>query len=156
MINKILIAVDRSPPANRAIDMAIELAKELGAEVGAVHVVDSSLAYMPEYAVIDATKMMELNRIGRLALDEARARVPVSVQFEEMLVEGEPAEAIIETARTWRADLIVLGNDSRGRLAHFLLGSTADSVIRKASCPVVSVRVEDPVKKSNEQILAAV
>jgi nucleotide-binding universal stress UspA family protein len=64
-----------------------------------------------------------------------------------MLLEGEPAETIIEAAKEWRADAIVLGSDSRGRLAHFLLGSTADTVIRRAPCPVLTVRQQtEPVK----------
>jgi nucleotide-binding universal stress UspA family protein len=154
MINKILVAVDDSSPAKRAVDVAAELARELGAQLGAVHVVDSSLAFMPEYAVIETSKMKELRRIGRLTLDHARAHVPESVQFEEILVEGDPADDIIATAQTWGADLIVLGNDSRGRLAHFLLGSTADSVIRRAPCPVVSVRTEAPRANTNETAAA--
>jgi nucleotide-binding universal stress UspA family protein len=46
------------------------------------------------------------------------------------------------SAREWPADLIVIGTDSRGRLSHFLLGSTADSIVRRAPCPVVTVRAD--------------
>jgi nucleotide-binding universal stress UspA family protein len=154
MINKILIAVDGSPPATRAVEVAIQLAQELGAQLAAVHVVDSSLAFMPEYAVLETTKMGEFRRIGRAALDEAGARVPASIQFEDMLIEGDPGDDIVATARKWGADLIVLGSESRGRLAHFLLGSTADSVIRKAPCPVVSVRAQVDVDKESHAAAA--
>jgi len=58
------------------------------------------------------------------------------------LREGDPADTILAMAAEWNAELIVIGSDSRGRLAHFLLGSTADSVIRKAKCPVVAVRAD--------------
>ena len=98
--------------------------------------------------------MVELRRIGRLALDEARAQVPDSLRLEDILVEGDPADLIIATAREWGADLVVLGNDSRGRLAHFLLGSTADAVIRKAPCPVVSVRATAPVGQLGQTLSA--
>jgi nucleotide-binding universal stress UspA family protein len=70
------------------------------------------------------------------------------------MVEGDPAETILNSAREWNADLIVIGSDSRGRLAHFLLGSTADSVIRKASCPVLSVRAAALVREEDALLLA--
>jgi nucleotide-binding universal stress UspA family protein len=82
-----------------------------------------------------------LRHDGVAALDAACRRIPPELKVERLLVEGDPSEMIILTARDCRADLIVLGNDSRGRLVHFLLGSTADSVIRRAPCPVVAVRI---------------
>ena len=144
MAKKILIAVDQSAPAARAVDVAIELARDLHADLAAIHVVDVALAFLPEYAVIETTKMAELRQIGNDLLDEVRARVPQGVRLESFLVEGDPPEEILAKARTFAADLIVIGSESRGRLAHFVLGSTADSVIRRSACPVVSVRAEVP------------
>jgi len=144
MIRKILVAIDCSAPATRAIDVAVELAGDLDARLAAVHVVDASLAFVPELGAIDSEKMAALRRVGETAMEEARARVPQTILFECFLVQGDPAEEIIHVAEKWPADLVVIGSDSRGRLAHFLLGSTADSVIRKASCPVVSVRADVP------------
>ena len=140
MNTKILVATDGGAPAIRAVEVAVDLARRLGAELGVVHVVDESRAFVPDLAVLDEAIIADLRRKGLAALDRAYASVGSTVKVKRFLVDGDPAEAIIATAQRWGADLIVIGSDSRGRLAHFLLGSTADSVIRKASCPVVSVR----------------
>jgi nucleotide-binding universal stress UspA family protein len=84
----------------------------------------------------------ELRRQGDELLSETLLQLPARSNVQRLLVEGDPAECILATASNWPADLIVIGSDSRGRLAHFLLGSTADSVIRRATCPVMSVRAD--------------
>jgi len=140
MFKKILVAVDGNDPASRAVDLAVEFVEQVGAKIGVLHVVDSSRAYMPDLGLSDDTTMAELRRHAVGVLAEACERIPAVLKPLQLLAEGDPAETIITTAREWKADLIVVGNDSRGRLAHFLLGSTADSVVRRASCPVMVVR----------------
>ena len=142
MAKKILVAIDQSAPAARAAGVAIELARELNAVLAAVHVVDVALAFVPEESVIDPSKVAKLRRIGDDLLEDVRSRVPGPMRFQSFLAEGDPPEEILLAADNFAADLIVIGSESRGRLAHFLLGSTADSVIRRALCPVVSVRAE--------------
>jgi nucleotide-binding universal stress UspA family protein len=138
---KVLVAIDGSRPAARALDVAIKLASQIGAQLATVHVVDLSRAFVPELGIADDVMITTLRREGAESLDAACRRVPESLKVERFLVEGEPAETIISTAEDWGADVIVMGSDSRGRLAHFLLGSTADSVIRRSPCPVMTVRV---------------
>ncbi|MBC8106225.1 MAG: universal stress protein [Anaerolineae bacterium] len=72
----------------------------------------------------------------------------------EPLPEGDPADVTVSTAKLCDADPIVIGTDRRGRLAHFLLGSTADSVIRRARCPVLVVRRDRKQLTSGEQLPA--
>jgi nucleotide-binding universal stress UspA family protein len=81
----------------------------------------------------------ELNQSGERLLREARQRIGGATEVRTLMLEGNPATRIIRTAVDLPADLIFIGTDSRGRLAHFLLGSTADAVIRRAPCPVVTV-----------------
>jgi nucleotide-binding universal stress UspA family protein len=140
MFERILVAVDGSEVAAAAVDVAARLAGQLGSEVCALHVVDDSRAYILDLAMMDNIALSHLRRAGAVALEAAWRRIPPALKPQRLLVEGDPSEMIIATARDWQADLIVVGNDSRGRLAHFLLGSTADSVIRHAPCPVVAVR----------------
>jgi nucleotide-binding universal stress UspA family protein len=140
MFRKILVAVDGNDPASRAVDLAVELVEQVGAQIGILHVVDSSRAFMPDLGISDDTTMVELRRHSVRVLAKACARIPAPLKPLQLIAEGDPAETIIATATEWNADLIVVGNDSRGRLAHFLLGSTADSVVRRASCPVMVVR----------------
>ena len=151
MSTKIMVATDGGAPATRAVEVAVDLARSLGAELGVLHVVDESRAFVPDLAVVDEVIMADLRRKGLAALDRAYASVPSTVKVKRFLVDGDPAEIIIATAERWGAGLIVIGNDSRGRLAHFLLGSTADSVIRKAPCPVVSVRAVYSPADANAQ-----
>ena len=157
MFTRILVAVDDSAPATRAVEVAIEFARQLaGARLVLAHVVDTALGFVPELAIWDARILAELRSEGEAILAAAAAHVPPDVPCERKLVEGDPAEMICSTAREWEADLIVIGTDSRGRLAHFLLGSTADSVIRRAACPVISVRATVPAEEARPKLAATV
>jgi nucleotide-binding universal stress UspA family protein len=146
MFSNILVAVDKSKPAMRAVDMAVELARELKAQIALIHVVDSPRAFIPEFGIIDPKIFDELRLEGRNALTAASERIPPGWHHKQFLIEGEPTDGILATAAEWKADLIVIGSDSRGRLSHFLLGSTADAVIRRSPCPVVTVRAEATTK----------
>ena len=142
MFKKILVAIDESQPATCALSAAIELAAQVRAAVILVHVVDTGSAYEPESGTISESKLAELRKNGNQLLAQTESQLPVRSNVQRLLIEGDPAEGILTTASNWAADLIVIGSDSRGRLAHFLLGSTADSVIRRATCPVMSVRAD--------------
>ncbi len=149
MFRKIMIAVDNGPPATRAIDVAVGLAEQVGAKVCLVHVFDPSRSFYPEIQVLDERSVSRLKHEGEHILQTACDRVPKHIKVERVLLEGEPSEGILDFARQWHADLIAIGNDSRGRIAHFLLGSTADAVIRRAPCPVMTVRVDSTGSNAN-------
>jgi nucleotide-binding universal stress UspA family protein len=134
MFKKILIAIDKSAPSMSAVNAASQMATQLGAQCALLHVVDPSLAYIADLGTTNENELAHL----RVAGDELIHSIDINAA--RFVLEGDPADTIINTARDWDADLIVLGSDSRGRLAHFLLGSTADSVIRRAPCPVLTVR----------------
>jgi len=138
MFKKILVAIDEGEPAACAMKKAVDLAVQLKARVVVLHVVDTAAALVPALGAIDDGELTRLRSVGKTLLDHALTAAEIST--ETRLIEGEPADTILAAARECEADLIVLGSDSRGRLSHFLLGSTADSVIRRASCPVVTVR----------------
>jgi nucleotide-binding universal stress UspA family protein len=77
-----------------------------------------------------------------------------------MIRTGAAAEEILFAARLWEADLIVMGTRGRSRVAQFVLGSTAEAVIRQAPCPVMTVGhaperfVGQPKRSSSESLLA--
>lgn len=154
MFGRILIAVDDSAPAARAVSVGVELAEQLSAALAIMHVVDPSRAVVPESGLLDDALIEELRREGEATLMAACGRAAPAVVCERILEEGDPAEQIVETAVHWGADLVVLGSESRGRLAHFLLGSTADAVVRRALCPVMTVRA-DAVTSGGEGELSA-
>lgn len=155
MFGRILIAVDDSAPAVRAVSVGVELAEQLSATLAIMHVVDPSRAVVPEMGTLDDALIEELRREGEATLAAACGRAGPAVICERILEEGDPAEQIVATAVSWGADLVVLGSESRGRLAHFLLGSTADAVVRRALCPVMTVRA-DAVTSGSEGQLSAV
>lgn len=142
MLRRILVAVDSGAPATRAVETAVELAGVVRGLIGVLHVVDTSRAFHPDPQVFDDQLMAQLREEGDRILEIACARIPQNINVERLREEGDPAQTILDIAQCWAADLIVIGTDARGRLAHFLLGSTADTVIRRAPCPVITVRVD--------------
>ena len=142
MIRRILIAVDASAPAARAAQVGFDLARQVHARVALLHVVDVGPAVTPDLVVVQEQAIRDLKDAGQALLQQFFTRFPHTPAAERLLIEGEVAETIVCTARSWDADLIILGSDSRGRLASFLLGSTADAVIRRADCPVLTVRLQ--------------
>ena len=135
----ILVATDGSNPATWAVRVASRLAALAGKRLVILHVINPTTAVSPELMYVTEEARASMQRHADELLTSARAIVPADVPVEELLREGEAAEQIIAAAREWEADLVVLGTRGRGRLAAFLLGSTAEQVVRGAHCPVVTV-----------------
>ena len=79
-----------------------------------------------------------LREIAAQELVQRGRRIGIAVSF--LIWEGDPGEAIIEAARSERADLIVVGSHGRSGVGRFLIGSVSDHVVRHAPCPVLVVR----------------
>ena len=156
MIKKLLVAIDASQAAARAMEVAEQLAVQVSAAVVLVHVIDAGLV-TSDGAQRFAPPIDELKRSGEALLSSARARITATLDVSMLLLEGDPADTIVSTAKLCAADLIVIGTDSRGRLAHFLLGSTTDAVIRRAHCPVLAVRQDaNPTRQGAQGNTSAV
>lgn len=135
MLEKILLAVDGSEHARKAIPATIELAR---AGQGTVHVLHvHELAFTPaavagdrrgEAAQLVAGAVAELQQAGVTAEGSARSATT------------GPAGAILEQARDLDAGMIVLGSRGRSPLSGLLLGSVAHKVIQLATCPVLVIR----------------
>jgi len=141
-IKRILVPTDFSEPADKALTYALDLAAKLGASVTLIHVFDDPFAngvYTGEYMPIPAHIREEILADLRRKLADAVARrghseVNLEVQF------GSTARTIVDGAAERNIDLIVMGTHGRGGMAHLLLGSVAERVVRTASCPVLTVR----------------
>jgi nucleotide-binding universal stress UspA family protein len=135
MLEKILLAVDGSQHARKAVPATIELAR---AGQGTVHVLHvRELAYAPAAVVGDSREeaaqlvagvVTELKQAGVTAEGSARSAT------------GGPAGAILEQARDLGAGMIVLGSRGLSPLSGLLLGSVAHKVIQLAPCPVLVIR----------------
>ena len=138
---RVLVAIDASEPAKWAVRVGERLAKAVGGEVVLLHVINPLSSIPPEMAVTWEIERIRgaLRQIADKLLAEARERIGPSLHVEQLVREGEAGDEIVAAAREWDATLVVMGTRGRGRLASFLLGSTADEVVRRAHCPVVTV-----------------
>ena len=140
MFEKILLAVDGSEHGLRAAQMAGELARDMkSAELHVVVAYDPIPPYVGDpymqYAI--EARLKDSQAILQSAV-AAVGEIPGELHSE--LLEGSPAEAIVNVATGRQSDVIVIGSRGLGRLAGALLGSTSQKVISHAPCPVLVVR----------------
>jgi len=147
MYKHILVAVDGSDTSNIALGEAIKLAKEQQAALRLIHVVDETPAYMTmdtAYALADFQKAMREAGQKVLANSAATAReagIEVDTKFVILEVLAQRiCDAIVDEAKRWPADLIIIGTHGRHGFNHLLLGSVAEGVIRLATKPVLVIR----------------
>jgi nucleotide-binding universal stress UspA family protein len=143
-IKTILFPTDFSNGARAAMDHAISLAKDYQAKLILLYVIqDISIAewYIP--SAISAGELIEdMQKSAWQEMDKWIAEVSKQVKdVEKMVVRGVPFVEIIKTAKERNADLIVIGTHGRTGIDHMLFGSTAEKVVRKAACPVLTVRI---------------
>lgn len=140
MFEKILLAVDGSEHALHAARKAAELARRMKpVEFRIVVTYDTIPMYLGEpnlQAAID-NRMKDAQAVLKRATEEV-GELPCEIHTE--LIEGDPAEAIIDVARTRSSDIIVMGSRGLGRLAGLVLGSVSQKVVAHAPCPVLIVR----------------
>ncbi len=140
---KILIAVDDSAVAAHAADVGFDLAVQLGAEVALVTVVDPATAPSSGESGISMSEWMSFVKRDAKTLLHAyasrRTLTPPPLLFVE---DGKPSAQLVEAARNWRADLMVIGSNSRSSVADALLGGVARGVLHHAPCPVMLIRAE--------------
>ena len=136
---RILIALDDSAIAAHALEVGSDLATALKAQAALVHAVDPALAFQPDGGIPAAEWVATLKREGQAFLATAAQRTgePPAWQF---LREGKPPDQILAAAREWEADVIVIGTHGRSGVSRLVLGSTAESVVRHAPCPVLVIR----------------
>jgi nucleotide-binding universal stress UspA family protein len=142
MYKRILVPVDGSETSNRAVVAALQMARETGGRVRLVHALDE-LAYLSGYEY-SADLLKAARDEGNNVLDGARsmaqsAGVPADVRLVET-AGRRLGELVAEEARSWEADLVVVGTHGRRGMSRILLGSGAEQVLRLAPVPVLAVR----------------
>ena len=140
---RILVPVDGSSTSDKGLDEAAKLARGAGAKLLLLHIVDDTVAFSsPEGAGVSVV-LDALRASGQQALEKATVRARrARLQAKTLLVDnftGRVAEAIVEQATRWRADLIVMGTHGRRGMDRLLLGSNAELVIRNSTVPVLLV-----------------
>ncbi|MEO8901684.1 MAG: universal stress protein [Polyangiaceae bacterium] len=149
-LRKILVPTDLSLCSTRALEEAHEFARQFSASIDLLYVWTMPALVAPESLVTG----MGINEQPLIVWMESSARVLLS-RFEEQAKSagievhasfcepGDPATTIVEHAAQGGYDLLVLGTHGRTGIAHALLGSVAEKVVRSARCPVLTVRRPD-------------
>lgn len=141
-IRRILCSVDLSATSKPAFEYAVALAAQLGAELELLHVYQLPAYALPEGGLeIPAGLEVELENRLQQQLDAfVKHSTDTSVKITTVLSKGIPYIEITHTAKQRQADLIVIGTHGRTGLAHLLIGSVAERVIRTSEVPVLSIR----------------
>ncbi len=140
MFAKLLVPIDGSPDAHRALDAALDLAARLGAAVTVLEVVED-FGPLPGYyeAAPEGT-----DRVRWLADQRFEDVVPAlgttDVPWDRRVERGDPADTVCRVAEQGAYDLIVIGSRGLSSVKRFLVGSVSDRVVHHAPCPVLVVR----------------
>lgn len=136
----ILVATDFSDAAKVGLVKAAELVQEVGGKVTVCHVLDPSP--LAPVAAGDDSKEGDLEKAVHAALEEVLNEhfSDVSERKTALIVSPNPAEGICHYAQKEDTSLIVMSTHGRTGLAHLMIGSVAERVVRHAPCPVLTVR----------------
>jgi nucleotide-binding universal stress UspA family protein len=144
MFRHILVPVDFSPPSDAALEYARSVAARYGASLHLVHVAEDPYRafYSAEVVVAEVEGLREeiLTDTETRLKDRLRPADVTELQATAESIIGTPAGSIVEYAAGHDIDLIVMGTHGRGGMAHLLMGSVAERVVRTAPCPVLTVR----------------
>jgi nucleotide-binding universal stress UspA family protein len=144
-LKRILVATDFGEAADAALAYGRELARAFGAQLDVLHVADNVLTrgfgadgYVAVYSDLQHdVEAAALRQLDALLSSEDRTELHARTV---LLTSNSPAFAITEYARDEKIDLVIMGTHGRGPLAHLLVGSVAERVVRTAPCPVLTVR----------------
>ena len=146
-IKKILVPIDFSDYSKSALKYAVNFCKDCNAEMVLIYVVEPVI-YPPDFSmgqIAIPSVNAEWDERAKQELEKlAKEQIPASVQVKTIIKTGKPFVEIIETAGELDVDLIIIATHGRSGMEHILFGSTAEKVVRKAPCPVLTLR--EPIK----------
>jgi nucleotide-binding universal stress UspA family protein len=137
---RILCPVDFSETARAALETAIELASKFDSEIVLVHAYPIPGYTFPDGSAVASSRMLQdeatrhLEEWRLLAVKGGAKHVTVETAV------GDPAGEIVRIAQEAKIDLVVMGTHGRTGIEHALMGSIAERVVRRAKCPVLTVR----------------
>jgi|SRR5262249_39159055 len=144
-LKRILVATDFGEAAEVALNYGREFARTFGASLEVLHVAENiaNRGLGPDILAVDWSALQrDIEAAARRQLDELldeedRTMLRANTVF---VISNTPALTIVEYARKSQADLILMGTHGRGGMAHLVMGSVAERVVRLAPCPVLTVR----------------
>jgi len=160
-IQKILVPIDFSDYSKSALKYAVNFCKNCKADMFLIYVVEPVI-YPPDFSmgqIAIPSVNSEWDERARQELDKlAKEEIPSSVSVKTIIKTGKPFLEIIETAGELDVDLIIIATHGRSGVEHILFGTTAEKVVRKAPCPVLTLRepingfkYKEEIKKVNSK-----
>lgn len=146
VFKKILFCTDFSEDAHWAFTDALQLAKTFKSKLLILHVTpepahpDQLSIYLPQEK-LDELRISQKKEVNQQLKSRYLKKMRGFKNYKVMLKEGEPFVEIIQMAKRGSTDLIVMGTHGRTGLDHILFGSTAEKVVRKSPCPVLTIRL---------------
>ena len=147
LFRKVLCPIDFSEHSLTALELALKVALQNDARLYLLNVAPMQagaaglqLILMDPYPFHEKERQEELAKLGR-------ERLPAAVHYETLVVNGDPAEQVLNTARRLGADLIVMGTHGRRGLGH-LVGSVAERVVRESVTPVLTAHSKAQIRKA--------
>jgi nucleotide-binding universal stress UspA family protein len=140
----ILVPTDFSKYSQAALNYAVAFAQKFEAELYLLHVVQDLAVFIPDMITVSPPPSPSVEQLtgavhaafDRLVRENQLERLPLHREVRE----GTPFYEIIRFAKEKEIDLIIMGTHGHSGLAHVLLGSVTEKVVRKAPCPVLTVR----------------
>jgi nucleotide-binding universal stress UspA family protein len=149
-LNRVLIALDYNPSAQKVAEVGYSIAKTLGAECMLLHILSTPIIYtsvnydpIMGFSGFEALENYQLNsellsKSAKKYLDKVKKHLEDS-KIETIVKEGEFDQQIMETTKNYKADMIVMGTHSHQWLEKILVGSTTESIIQISQIPILVV-----------------
>lgn len=151
----IVVPTDFSDYSLRALPYAVDLASRYNARLKVVfvnepslHVSDVAWVGVDERTVNDDHAREARRHLEKIVLEQVPADVPVDAE----ILSGNAVDEIIRFSGDVNADLIIMATHGRGGLSHMLMGSTAEHIVRKAHCPVLTLKQPMPVRSGGQEL----
>jgi nucleotide-binding universal stress UspA family protein len=145
-LKRVLVPTDFSESARHALTYGVSFAKEYRARLLLLHVVENlTVGYASDlFPVPMAEVFQEISGYAKTELAKLAAFAgEKGIEVEEHVAQGKPSAEIIRFASEHQVDMIVLGTHGKGMLDQALFGSTTERVVRRAPCPVLTVRMAE-------------
>lgn len=141
VFTSILVPIDGSAPATRALSRATSLAEAFNAKLTIVYIVDLN-AHMSAFEQVSGGGYVpeEIKQKGYEVLRKAERTLPAGLHSDVRLEIGNPARRILSIAEEESSDLIIMGSRGLSSAKQILLGSVSHNVLVRSACPVMIVR----------------
>jgi nucleotide-binding universal stress UspA family protein len=143
----LLVSIDFSPISQKVVDEAAVLAASMGARIVLLNVTEPAAAYVPVGAAMDVitapvpVEPADLNVVREQLEEVAKPLKERGIPVETLVVEGLPADEILQQATKADASLIVMGSHGHGALYHLFSGSVVTAVLHRSKIPVTVIPI---------------